>query len=46
MNLYWVETADRAEDWFVVARSEKAAARWHEKWGNLPAGDLLIEDGS
>lgn len=21
MNLYWVETADGAEDWFVVARA-------------------------
>jgi hypothetical protein len=31
VNLYWVETADHAEDWFVVARSEKRAARWHER---------------
>jgi hypothetical protein len=31
MNLYWVETADHHEDWFVVARSERRAARWHEK---------------
>jgi hypothetical protein len=30
MNLYWVETPDHHEDWFVVARSARRAARWHE----------------
>ena len=31
MNLYWVETADHAEDWFIVARTKTRAARWHER---------------
>jgi len=41
MNLYWVETADRAEDWFVVARSKRGAARWHEKAEGYGAGDAV-----
>ena len=51
MNLYWVETADRAEDWFVVARSKRGAARWHEKSEGYGRGDavatlvLRIPDG-
>ncbi|HEV8712076.1 MAG TPA: hypothetical protein VGX03_04515 [Candidatus Binatia bacterium] len=31
MNLYWCETADHDEDWFVVASSAKEAGRFHEK---------------
>ena len=41
MNLYWVETADRAEDWFVVARSKRGAARWHEKAEGYEPGDAV-----
>lgn len=41
MNLYWVETADRAEDWFVVARSKRGAARWHEKAEGYGSGDAV-----
>ena len=41
MNLYWVETADRAEDWFVVARSKRGAARWHEKSEGYDSGDAV-----
>jgi hypothetical protein len=29
MNLYWSETDDHDEDWFIVAPSAKAACRWH-----------------
>lgn len=39
MNLYWVETGDRAEDWFVVARSARRAARWHEQAEGYGTGD-------
>ena len=39
MNLYWVETADQHEDWFVVARSERRAARWHERAEGYEDGD-------
>jgi hypothetical protein len=39
MNLYWVETADHHEDWFVVARSERRAERFHEKAEGYEPGD-------
>ncbi len=41
MKMYWVETADRAEDWFVVARSKRGAARWHEKAEGYASGDAV-----
>jgi hypothetical protein len=41
MNLYWVETADGAEDWFVVARSARRAARWHERAEGYETGDAF-----
>jgi phage-related protein len=30
MNLYWCETEDHDEDWFVVASSAREARRFHE----------------
>jgi hypothetical protein len=39
MELYWVETEDHHEDWFVVARSERRAARWHERAEGYEDGD-------
>lgn len=41
MKLYWVETADGAEDWFVVARSARGAARWHERAEGYEVGDAF-----
>lgn len=41
MKMYWVETADRAEDWFVVGRSKRGAARWHEKAEGYASGDAV-----
>ncbi|GMR24494.1 MAG: hypothetical protein BMS9Abin37_3046 [Acidobacteriota bacterium] len=41
VNLYWVETTDRAEDWFIVARSKRGAARWHEKAEGYESGDAV-----
>jgi hypothetical protein len=41
MNLYWVETADGAEDWFVVATSARRAARWHERAEGYDSGDAF-----
>src|SRR3972149_8960133 len=41
MKLYGVETADRAEDWFVVARSARRAARWHEQAEGYASGDAV-----
>ncbi len=43
MKLFWVETADRAEDWFVVARSKRGAARWHEKAEGYDSGDAVAK---
>ncbi len=41
MHLYWVETEDHHEDWFVVARSARRAARWHEKAEGYDDGDAV-----
>lgn len=30
MNLYWVETEDHHEDWFILAETEGAAERWFD----------------
>jgi len=39
MNLYWVETEDHDEDWFVVASNDRAAARFHERNEGYARGD-------
>ena len=39
MNLYWCETADHDEDWFVVASSAKEACRFHEQEEGYGTGD-------
>lgn len=31
LKLYWCTTEDSEEDWFVVARSSRSAARWFEE---------------
>jgi len=41
MKLFWVETDDGAEDWFVVARSARRAARWHEQAEGYGPGDAV-----
>jgi hypothetical protein len=41
VNLYWVETADHDEDWFVVAGSERRAAQFHEKAEGYELGDAF-----
>lgn len=41
MNLYWVETFDYHEDWFVVASSARKAARWHEREEGYDASDAV-----
>jgi hypothetical protein len=41
LNLYWVETADHHEDWFVVARCERGAARFHENAEGYEPGDAF-----
>lgn len=38
-KLYWVETDDHAEDWFVVARTAREACRFHEVQEGYDRGD-------
>ena len=39
MNLYWCETADHEDDWFVVAPSAREARRFHEDMEGYGRGD-------
>src|SRR5215470_16426622 len=39
MNLYWCETSDHEEDWFIVAPSAKEACRLHETVEGYDEGD-------
>src|SRR5262249_19685317 len=39
MNLYWCETADHDEDWFIVASSAKEAYRLHKGVEGYGPGD-------
>jgi hypothetical protein len=32
VNLYWVTTDDNSEDWFIFARTRRAAANFHENY--------------
>ena len=43
MYLYWVETEDHAEDWFVVANDEEEAAIFHEDAEGYDPGDAFAE---
>jgi hypothetical protein len=43
MNLYWVETEDHAEDWFVVANDAEEAATLHEDFEGYAPGDAFAE---
>ena len=39
LNLYWCETDDHDEDWFIVAASEEEACRIHENAEGYDTGD-------
>ena len=39
MNLYWCETSDHNEDWFIVASSVQEACRLHEGAEGYNRGD-------
>jgi hypothetical protein len=43
LKLYWVETADHDEDWFIVARSKRQAERFHEDAEGYDKGDAEAE---
>lgn len=40
MNLYWCETADHEEDWFMVASSAREACRLHEAAEGYGRGEV------
>ena len=39
MNLYWVETEDHSEDWFIAAQGERQATAFHEEAEGYDPGD-------
>lgn len=39
MNLFWVETEDHHEDWFVVAHDQRQAEAFFERDGGYEMGD-------
>lgn len=43
MNLYWVETEDHDEDWFVTAKSRSEAERWFESYEGYNDGDAAAK---
>lgn len=43
MRLYWVTTEDHDEDWFIVASTEKKAAKLHEDMEGYDRGDAVAE---
>lgn len=40
MNLYWCETEDHDEDWFIVASSAREAKHFHEVAEGYGRGDV------
>jgi hypothetical protein len=48
VNLYWVTTPDREEDWFIFARTSRSAADYHEQYDGYDPHDakarLVIAD--
>ncbi len=43
MKLYWVTTEDHDEDWFIIASSQKEAAKLHEDMEGYLRGDAWAE---
>ena len=43
LKLYWCETDDHGEDWFIVARSVPSACKWHEDAEGYDRGDADAE---
>ena len=48
IKLYWVTTADHAEDWFIFAASARQARAYHEHYEGYDKGDansrLIVSD--
>lgn len=51
-KLYWVETDDHDEDWFIVARSAREARRFHEEEEGYDRGEaratrvMFLDEGA
>ena len=43
LKLYWVQTLDHCEDWFIVARNIKEAESIHEQSEGYDRGDAFAE---
>ena len=43
MDLYWVQTFDHDEHWFMIADSRKEAARLHEDFEGYNRGEAAAE---
>jgi hypothetical protein len=49
INLYWVSTGDNSEDWFIFAKTERDARRYHSDYEGFDTirgitAELIIED--
>lgn len=44
MILYWVETEDHHEDWFVISKSEEQAQKFHEDYEGYDKGDAYAKE--
>jgi hypothetical protein len=43
VNLYWVTTEDHDEDWFILARTGRAAECYHIEYEGYEPGDARAE---
>jgi hypothetical protein len=43
VNLYWVTTDDHDEDWFILAKTARAAERYHIQYEGYEPGDARAE---
>ena len=44
LKLYWVQTLDHCEDWFILASSLRDAERLHEELEGYDSGDAEAEE--
>lgn len=43
VHLYWVETEDHGEDWFIFARNRRSAQAYHADYEGYDTGDAYAE---
>jgi hypothetical protein len=46
IHLYWVTTPDHSEDWFILARTRRSAAKFHDSYegydDNYATAELVV----